>query len=310
MEEIRLKLGFIGLGKMGRNIVEHALEKKHEIIVFNRTQSKMADVVKLGATPSSSHKELCTKLAKTKNDNKIIWLMVSAGDAVDEQLKQLLPHLSKGDVVVDGGNSHYKDSMRRAEELKKKGVFLLDIGTSGGLDGARRGACFMAGGEKEAFAKIEPLLKDLAVKGGYALLGASGAGHFSKMVHNAIEYGMMQAIGEGFELLEKSGFDYDNKRVAELWNSGSVIRSWLVELAGKAFGKDAKLDGLEGVVFDSGEGKWSLEYALEKQASVPVIAAALFARYKSRDEKRFSERVVAALRREFGGHEVKGKEKK
>ncbi len=303
-----MKLGFIGLGKMGKNIVEQALEKKHEIVVYNRTQSKMDELVKLGATPSSSHKELCSKLSKEKQ--KIVWLMVSAGDAVDEQLKELLQHLSKGDIVIDGGNSNFKDSMRRAEELKKKGIFLLDIGTSGGMEGARHGACFMAGGEKEAFAKIEPLLKDLACKGGYALLGKSGAGHFSKMVHNGIEYGMMQALGEGFALMQSSEFNYDLKKTAHLWNSGSVIRSWLVELAARAFEKDGKLEQLEGVIYDSGEGKWTIQYALDKQVSIPVIANSLLVRYSSRDGEKFSNKVVAALRREFGGHEVKSKDKK
>ncbi len=307
-----MKLGFIGLGKMGKNIVEHALEKRHEVVVYNRTQSKMEEVMKQGAIPATSHKQLCEKLAKaskgSEKENKIIWLMVSAGEAVEEQIKSLMPHLSKGDVVIDGGNSHFRDSMRRAQELfGKKGVFLLDVGTSGGLEGARHGACFMAGGEKDAFKRAEPLFKDLACKGGYAHLGKSGAGHFAKMVHNGVEYGMMQSIGEGFQLLHSSEFDFNLKQVASLWNSGSVVRSWLMELAGKAFSKDAKLDELEGVIYDSGEGKWTLHYALERQISIPAIANSLFVRYSSRDSDKFSNKVVAALRREFGGHEVKNK---
>jgi len=288
---------------MGRNIVERLLEKKHSVYVYNRTKSKSQDIAKLGAVACSSHKELCAKLATPR----LIWIMVSAGDAVDEQLAALEPNLSKGDIVVDGGNSNYKDSVRRAGKLKAKGIFFFDVGTSGGIEGARNGACFMVGGDKTAYSKLEPLLKDLAAPKAFALVGPSGAGHFSKMVHNAIEYGMMQSLGEGFDLLANSGYEYDYAQVARLWNNGSVIRSWLVELAARAFEKDSKLEQLQGIVYDSGEGKWSLQHALEKQVSVPVIAAALFARYKSRDEKRFSERVVAALRREFGGHEVKTK---
>lgn len=297
-----MKIGFIGLGKMGRKIVEHLLERKYEVVVYNRTQSKLADVVKLGANGVASHKELCQELGK----QRIVWIMVSA-DAVQEQIDGLAPHLSKDDIVIDGGNSYYKDSMRRAEELKRKGIYFLDMGTSGGLEGARNGACFMVGGEKQAFKRVEKILKDLAAPGGYAHLGKSGAGHFSKMVHNGIEYGMMQAIGEGFDLLFHSEFNYDLKQVAKLWNSGSVIRSWLVELAAKAFEKDAKLGGLEGVIYDSGEGKWTVQYALDKQIAIPVISSALLYRYQSRERDLFAGRVVAALRREFGGHEVKEK---
>ncbi|GJM75965.1 hypothetical protein HMSSN036_81810 [Paenibacillus macerans] len=216
----------------------------------------------------------------------------------------LTPLLEQGDIVIDGGNSHYKDSLTLAEQLSEKGIHFFDVGTSGGVEGAEHGACFMIGGDETAFRHIEPLFRDLAVENGYLYAGKSGSGHFLKMVHNGIEYGMMQAIAEGFEVLDKSPFEFDFEQVARVWSNGSVIRSWLMELAQNAFSKDPKLESIRGVMHSSGEGKWTVETALDLQASAPVIAMSLFMRYRSLDSDAFHGKVVAALRNEFGGHAV------
>lgn len=216
----------------------------------------------------------------------------------------LIPFLSQGDIVIDGGNSHYKQSIVRGEKLSTHGIHFLDVGTSGGTAGTAQGGCFMIGGNKQAFAILEPLFQDIAVNQGYLFTGGSGSGHFLKMIHNGIEYGMMQAIAEGFELLEKSDFDYDYEEVARVWSNGSVIRSWLMELTQNAFSKDPKLEGISGVMRSSGEGKWTVETALEIQASAPVIAMSLFMRYRSLESDTFHGKIVAALRNEFGGHEI------
>mgnify|MGYP001496598627 CR=1 FL=1 len=245
------------------------------------------------------------KLSKELDERKVFWLMIPQGKPVDETLKKLKTYLNKGDIVIDGGNSFYKDSIRRYEELKKVGIKFLDAGISGGQEGALNGICAMIGGEEETFKIIEPLFKDIAVKNGYLYVGKAGSGHFVKMVHNGIEYGMLQAIGEGFEILEKSNFDLDYEKVAKIWNHGSVIRGWLMELTQNAFNKDSNLQNIRGTVGSNGEGLWTAQTALELEIPAPVITTSVMMRYRSQQEDTFSGKVVAALRNEFGGHEVK-----
>jgi 6-phosphogluconate dehydrogenase len=236
---------------------------------------------------------------------KVVWLMVPAGDITDATVNETGALLHRGDVLIDGGNSYYKDSIRRAATLAERGVRYLDIGTSGGIWGLEKGFCLMAGGDRDAFSYVEPLLQALAPADGYAHVGPSGAGHFSKMVHNGIEYGMMQSFAEGFDLLHASGFEYDLAAVANLWNQGSVVRSWLLELAADAFEKDGDLEHLQGYVDDSGEGRWTVIEGVERGVDVAVLAQALFKRFTSRQDNPFSMRVLAALRNEFGGHAVR-----
>ncbi len=230
--------------------------------------------------------------------------MVPAGEITDKVLEELKGYLSEGDILLDGGNSNYKQSVERSKIFAETGVHFFDVGTSGGTDGARNGVCTMIGGDAEVFKTIEPIFQAISVENGYHYAGKSGSGHFLKMVHNGIEYGMMQAIAEGFEVLEKSDYDFDYEQVAKMWNNGSVVRSWLMELVESAFSKDPKLDAIRGVMHSSGEGKWTVETALELQAATPVIAMSLMMRYRSLDEDTFSGKVVAALRNEFGGHAV------
>ena len=293
-----MKAGIVGLGKMGFNMAEHLLECGHDLVVYDLAEETVAALALKGAVASASLRELVGML----DSPRLIWLMVPAGAPVDSTIEQLLPLLERGDVIVDGGNSHYKDSERRAFRLCEKGIRFLDAGTSGGLEGARHGACIMVGGEKAAYDLIEPLLRELCVEKGYGYMGRSGSGHFAKMVHNGIEYGMMQSIGEGFNLLDASGYDFDLEALSRVWSNGSVIRGWLMELMAQALQKDPKLGYLKGSIADSGEGRWTVEAALQHEVSIPVIAASLFSRYRSRSDENFSDRAVAALRHEFGGH--------
>jgi 6-phosphogluconate dehydrogenase len=296
-----MKIGFVGLGKMGFNMVENLLDKKHEVTAFDLSAEAVKNIAEKGADTASSLKELAQKLSSPK----IVWLMVPAGSPVDKVLSELAPLLSKGDIIIDGGNSYYKDTMRRAEELKSKGIDYLDAGTSGGLSGARYGACMMIGGDKKVFEIVEQLFKDMCVEKGYGYVGKSGAGHFVKMVHNGVEYGMMEAIGEGFEILDSSKFDVNLKEVARIWSHGSIIRGLLMELTESAFSKDEKLSAVSGEVADSGEGRWTVEAALDLNVPIPVISNALQRRYRSREANPLSDRLVAALRNEFGGHGFK-----
>ncbi len=293
-----MKLGFVGLGKMGLNMVENLLEHGHQVVAYDLSADIVRTAVEKGAIAVSGLEEMVAKLGAPR----LVWLMVPSGDPVDKTLSSLLPLLERGDMLIDGGNSNYHDTLRRKKELEQKGISFMDVGTSGGLEGARNGACMMIGGEKNVYTALEPLFSDLCVSGGYGYMGECGTGHFAKMVHNGIEYGMMQAIGEGFDLLQNSGFSFDHKEVARVWSHGSVIRGWLMELVAGAFHKDGELGYLSGEIADSGEGKWTVETALNKGVSIPVIAGALFRRYRSRSHDNFSDKVVAALRHEFGGH--------
>ncbi|MBA4543002.1 decarboxylating 6-phosphogluconate dehydrogenase [Thermoactinomyces daqus] len=298
-----MKLGMIGLGKMGMNLVLNLLDHQHEVVVYDVNPEPRQKLAEKGAIAADSVQALIADLPSPR----VVWLMVPAGEIVDTLLQDILPQLQQGDIVIDGGNSHYKDSLRRSKQCAEKGIHFMDVGTSGGMEGAREGGCFMIGGDKEAFAHIEPLFRDLAVKDGYLYTGESGSGHFLKMVHNGIEYGMMQAIGEGFEVLDKSQFNYDYEDVARVWAHGSVIRGWLMDLTQNAFSKDPRLEGIRGVMHASGEGQWTVETALELKAAAPVIAMSLFMRYRSLEEDTFHGKVVAALRNEFGGHAVEKK---
>ncbi|MBA4495313.1 phosphogluconate dehydrogenase (NAD(+)-dependent, decarboxylating) [Paenactinomyces guangxiensis] len=295
-----MKLGMIGLGKMGYNLVLNCLDHGHEVVAFDVHPEPAQKLEQKGAIAAASIEELASKLKPPR----VVWMMVPAGETVDLVLEQLVPHLSRGDIVIDGGNSNYKHTLARAEKLQANGLHYMDVGTSGGTSGAREGGCFMIGGNPESFRSIEPIFKDIAVKNGYLYAGEVGSGHFLKMVHNGIEYGMMQAIGEGFEILDKSPFNYNYEDVARVWANGSVIRGWLMELTQNAFSKDPNLEEIRGVMQASGEGQWTVETALEQKASAPVIAMSLFMRFRSLEEDTFHGKVVAALRNEFGGHAV------
>ncbi|HDR6312492.1 TPA: decarboxylating 6-phosphogluconate dehydrogenase [Bacillus cereus] len=297
-----MRVGLIGLGKMGLNLGKNLMDHKHEVAAFDLNTSAVQEMKEYGATGVSSLNELVQSLESPR----ILWVMVPHA-VVDSVINEVTPLLSKGDILIEAGNSHYKESIRRYEQLKKDGIHFMDAGTSGGMEGARNGACYMIGGDQEAWDIVEPIFRDTAVENGYLYAGKAGSGHFLKMIHNGIEYGMMAAIGEGFEVLEKSEFDYDYEKVSRVWNNGSVIRSWLMELTENAFSKDAKLDEIKGVMHSSGEGKWTVETALDLQTATPVIAMSLLMRYRSLDNDTFTGKVVAALRNEFGGHAVEKK---
>jgi len=295
--------GFIGLGHMGMNVVRNLLAQGQRVVVYNRTHAKTDQMVREGAVGAHTIEELVSLLSRPR----IIWLMVAAGPVVDDVIfgdDGLARYLSPGDVIIDGGNSFYRDSIRRAERLKERRIHFLDAGSSGGLEGARQGMCIMVGGERAAFELAEPLFHLLATENGYAHVGPSGAGHFVKMAHNAIEYGMLEAIGEGFELLEAGPFDLDLKQVAELWQHGSVIRSWLIELAARAFARDPHLRSIAGRVGGGTTGLWAIQEGWQAGVPMLTIAASYALRLRSRQPDSFAAKVVSALRYEFGGHET------
>ena len=298
-----MNLGFIGLGRMGSNMGQRLMEGGHTVVGYDQNPQVTQKITSRGVVGVTTLPGLIEKLEKPR----AIWIMVPAGGPVTETINALLPHLSQGDVLIDGGNSHYKDSIQRAKMLRGKGIDFLDVGTSGGVWGLSVGYCLMIGGEEGAFKRLEPVFKTLAPKEGYLYCGTSGAGHFAKMVHNGIEYGMLQAYGEGFELLQSSPFGFDFRKIAHLWNQGSVVRSWLLELAEGAFAKDATLVGFKGYVEDSGEGRWCVLEAVELGVPIPVISMSLYRRFRSRQGDAFSDKFIAALRKEFGGHEPKTK---
>ncbi|HAY32801.1 MAG TPA: decarboxylating 6-phosphogluconate dehydrogenase [Ignavibacteria bacterium] len=298
-----MKIGFIGLGKMGAFMVERLLIHKHEVVVYNRTPEKTNEISKKGAEASFSLSELVSKLPSPK----VVWMMIPSGDPVQKTIEELIPLLGKGDIIIDGGNSYYKDSVRRAAELDKYGINYMDTGTSGGIWGLELGYCVMVGGEKNIFDQCEPVFKSLAPENGYMYIGKAGAGHYVKMIHNGIEYGMMQAFAEGFELMHKSDYNIDLQGVADLWDKGSVVRSWLLQLLANALKEDKNLSTLKDYVEDSGEGRWTVIDGIEKSVPVNVIADSLFARFRSRQDESFGGKILAALRNEFGGHSVKKK---
>ncbi|WP_439881866.1 phosphogluconate dehydrogenase (NAD(+)-dependent, decarboxylating) [Pontibacter sp. MBLB2868] len=295
-----MQIGLIGLGKMGYNLALNLRDHNHEVVAYDIAKETIDSIAKEGVTPAYAIPDVADKLS----GRKVVWIMVPAGNPVDAVIEQLVPFLNQGDIIIDGGNSNFKDSVKRAETLKDSGIYLLDCGTSGGLTGARNGACTMIGGDADAFAFCEEIFRDVSVEKGYLHVGKPGSGHFVKMVHNGVEYGMMQAIAEGFEVLHKSDFEMNYKEVARVWNHGSVVRSWLMELVENAFDKDPELTGIKGIMHSSGEGKWTVETALDMQVATPVIAMSLLMRYRSYETDTFSGKVVAALRNEFGGHKV------
>jgi 6-phosphogluconate dehydrogenase len=296
-----MQIGLVGLGRMGYNLALNLKDHNHEVIVYNRSEGKVKQAMEEGFKGTFSLEELVKNL---NTSPRIIWLMVPAGKPVDEMIEQLLPHLNKGDIIIDGGNSHFKDTLRRFETLESKGIEFVDVGTSGGTSGARHGACMMIGAKDHIFKHLEPFIKDVNVENGYLHTGRNGSGHYVKMIHNGIEYGMLQAIAEGFEILEKSQFDLDYEKVARVWNNGSVIRGWLMELMESAFSKNPELDHIKGVIDHSGEGLWTIQEALEIGVPAQVITSSLFVRFRSKQEDTFSGKVVAALRNEFGEHAV------
>jgi 6-phosphogluconate dehydrogenase len=297
-----MRLAMIGLGRMGGNMTERLMKGGHEVVAFDRTPATVQKYEALGAKGAHSLDDVVSNLKSPR----IVWIMVPAGKPVDDTVAQLLPGLSKGDVIIDGGNSNFHDTMRRAAELQPKGIHFVDSGTSGGIWGLANGYCLMIGASPEAFALCEPIFRTLAPKDGYAHMGPPGSGHYVKMVHNGIEYGMLQAYAEGYEILHASKeFKLDLHEIAAVWNHGSVVRSWLNELAEEAFAKDVDLKDLRGYVEDSGEGRWTVQEAIDLDVPAPVITLSLLTRLRSRQADSFSAKVIAALRNEFGGHAVK-----
>jgi 6-phosphogluconate dehydrogenase len=299
-----MKIGLIGLGKMGSNMVLRLLKGKHKVVVYDRSTAPIKSLVKKGAMGAKSVQDLLTQLP----ERKIVWLMIPAGEPTIQAVKELANTLSKGDIVIDGGNSYYKNSVLMAKELSQKGIHFVDAGTSGGIWGLEKGYCLMIGADDKVFKICEPLFKTLAPKDGYLHVGPNGAGHFVKMIHNGIEYGMLQAYAEGFEIMNASDYRVDFAKVSHLWNQGSVIRSWILELAEDAFTKSPKLNGIAAYVNDSGEGRWTVAEAIERNVSAPVLTLSLLERLRSREKESFSAKVIAALRNEFGGHAIKKEE--
>jgi 6-phosphogluconate dehydrogenase len=293
-----MKLGLIGLGKMGYPLALNMRDHNHEVIAYNRSQEKRDMIEKEGITTRDSIQALVDALPSPK----VVWMMVTSGPVVDSLIDQLIPLLNEKDLIVDGGNSFYKDTLVRYEKLKEKGIGYVDVGTSGGVGGARNGACFMAGGEDEYIDYVDTLLRDCAVEKGYAHVGGPAAGHYVKMIHNGIEYGMMQAIGEGFEILEHSPIDINQHLVSEVWANGSIIEGLLMDMVVSALSKKGHMDHIEGIVDASGEGEWTVREALDLKLYTPVISTALGMRFKSKDQDKYSEKIVAAMRNEFGGH--------
>ena len=287
-----MQLGMIGLGRMGANMVERLKLGGHEVVGYDRNPA-VSDVADLAA------------LVERLSAPRTVWLMVPAGDPTEATLNELAGVLSQGDLVIDGGNSYFRDSIRRGAAMEEKGFMFMDVGTSGGIWGLKEGYCLMAGGTPESYQRIEPALKTLTSDQGYAHVGPLGAGHFTKMVHNGIEYAMLQSYAEGFEILKASQFDVDLQQISSLWNHGSVVRSWMLELAENAFAQDPDLSNLKGYVDDSGEGRWTIWEAIQEDVPAPTIAMSLFARFASRQDDSFAMKFIAALRNEFGGHAIR-----
>jgi len=297
-----MQLAMIGLGKMGGNMTERLLRGGHSVVVYDRSADAVDRTVKLGATGARSLSDVVSKLSAPR----IVWIMVPAGQPVDDTIAELMKELKRGDVIIDGGNSNFHDTMRRGKALAEHGIEFMDAGTSGGVWGLENGYCEMVGGSDAAFKLCEPIFRTLAPEDGYAHVGPTGAGHYVKMVHNGIEYGMLQAYAEGYEVLHASSeFKLDLHQIAALWQHGSVVRSWLNDLAERAFARDGDLKDLRGYVEDSGEGRWTVQEAIDLNVPAPVITLSLIMRLRSRQPDSFSAKVIAALRNEFGGHAVK-----
>jgi 6-phosphogluconate dehydrogenase len=297
-----MEIGIYGLGRMGANMVRRLAESgEHRVIAGNRSPEPVDTAVEQGAVGAHSLEEFVGKMQERP---RVLWSMLPAGDVTGKVIRQLADLADEGDIIVDGANSYFRDSVSRAEEMRERGLRWLDAGISGGIWGYEVGYCTMVGGDPDAFEHVEPAFRTLAPENGYAYLGDAGAGHFTKMVHNGIEYGMLQAYAEGFEILQKSRYDFDLRAVSSLWNQGSVVRSWLLELAERAFEKDTNLESIRGYVEDSGEGRWTVFEAINEDVPANAIAGSLFARFASRQEDSFAMKVIAALRGEFGGHAV------
>ena len=286
---------------MGMNMVRRLQRDKHRVITYDRSPDVVKASVQEGAAGTTSLRDLVGKLTPPR----AVWVMVPAGAPTEGTIRELSGLLQPNDVIVDGGNSHYKDDARRAAELRAKAIHYLDAGTSGGIWGLQIGYCLMIGGDEVIFKRLEPIFKTLAPEDGYAYMGSAGAGHYVKMIHNGIEYGMMQAYAEGFELLSKSDFKLNLPMIAELWMHGSVVRSWLLELAASALKDDPRLDKIKGYVEDSGEGRWTVFDAIEKDVPALVLTSSLYTRFRSRQEESFADKMLAGLRNAFGGHAVK-----
>ena len=299
-----MELGMIGLGRMGANMTERLIHGGHRVVVHDIDSAAVRRTAELGAVAAASIESLTRELKPPR----IVWLMVPAGNIVEQTLKALMPFLVTRDIVIDGGNSNYKDSMRRAAFCAEKGIDFVDSGTSGGIWGLREGYCLMIGGSEAAVSRLKPVFETLApsADSGWAHVGPPGAGHFVKMVHNGIEYGLMQAYAEGFALMKKkSEFRLDIHQIAEVWRHGSVVRSWLLDLTAEALGEDVALDNIQPEVADSGEGRWTVSEALDQNLSAPVITLSLLERLRSRDRDSFQDKLLAVMRNKFGGHEVK-----
>ena len=300
-----MEIGLYGLGRMGGNMVTRLARGGHRVVAGNRSPGPVEEAVTHGAAGSSGIADMVGKLEPPR----VLWSMVPAGDATDATLREFADHASPGDVIVDGANSYFRDTMRRAQELSARGLRFVDAGVSGGIWGLQNGYCMMIGGPEDAVDHVRPILDTLAPPNGWARFGRSGAGHFVKMVHNGIEYGMMQAYGEGFELLHASEFEMDLREVARVWNNGSVVRSWLLELAERAFEQEgSELKDIKGWVADSGEGRWTILEAIAHDVPATALAHSLFARFTSRQDDSYAMKVAAALRAQFGGHAVKKEE--
>jgi 6-phosphogluconate dehydrogenase len=297
-----MELGIYGLGRMGGNMATRLVQAGHRVVASNRSKGPVDEAAALGAVPAYTMEEMVSKLQESP---KIVWLMVPSGQVTDDALDHAMSLLKAGDIIIDGGNSNWHDTQRRAQKVTAAGMHMMDCGTSGGIWGLKVGYSLMIGGEKDIFDHCEPIFKSLAPENGYGYMGPSGAGHFVKMVHNGVEYGMLQAYGEGFEILEKSEFGLDMREVTRVWQNGSVVRSWLLDLAALAFAEDPTLADIKGYVEDSGEGRWTVQAAIDENVPAPVITLSLLQRFVSRQTDSFSAQVIAALRNQFGGHAVK-----
>lgn len=298
-----MELGFVGLGRMGFNMVQRLIRGGHTVIAYNRTQDKVTEIVEKGAKGATSLQDLVGQLT---SERKAVWLMVPSGKVTEQHILEVADMLKPGDIIVDGGNSNFKDTIARYEMVKAKGIHLIDAGTSGGIWGLDNGYAEMVGGDDDAVKYLEAIFKTLAPENGYLHCGPSGAGHFVKMVHNGVEYAMLQAYGEGYEIMKNSRYDLDMLSISKMWQNGSVVRSWLLDLAVLAFEQEGNdLPNIRGYVEDSGEGRWTVQEAIDTSTPAPVITLSLLARFVSRQDESYSAKVIAALRNQFGGHAVK-----